>query len=51
MNYIGTIFSYCWSLFSIGMTFGEFTITFGQVFLFSIIVGLTCTALFRYLWG
>ena len=49
MNY-SVIFTTVWSYFSMPLTFGDFTITYAQVFCFTVLVGLVIAAL-RFLWG
>ena len=49
MNY-SSIFTTVWSFFCMPLVFGDFSITYGQVFLFTVLVGFTIAAL-RFLWG
>lgn len=51
MEYISTIFQTVWDYFSIPLVFGDFSITYGQVYLFTLLIGLLIFAIFHYLWG
>lgn len=51
MEYFEVVFNTIWSIMSIQLTFGSFTITLGGVFLFSIMIDFAVIALFYYLWS
>ena len=51
MNDFQTVMSYAWQLMSIQFTIYGFTISFAQVFLFTILSSLVAYAIFRILWG
>ena len=51
MNDFQLILSSTWQLMSTEFTIYGFTISYAEVYLFSIISGLTAYAIFKILWG
>lgn len=51
MNDFQTIMLAAWNIMNIPITIYGFTITYGQVYLFSLISGLVAIAIFKILWG
>lgn len=48
---ISSVFQAVWTLFNTPMTFGDFTVSYAQVYCFTLLIGLLVIALFHYLWG
>ena len=51
MNDFANIMSAAWNLMCTEFTLYGFTISYGKMYLFSLISGLVILALFKYLWG
>lgn len=51
MNYFQEIMITAWNIMNIPITLYGFTITFGQIYIFSLLTGLVAIALFKILWG
>ena len=51
MSFFNPVFTAVWQIMSIQMTFGQFTITLGQVFLLSFIADAAIIGIYYYLFG
>lgn len=47
----GEVMTALWNVMQIPITLYGFTVTMGQLYLFSLIGGLVCYAVFKILWG
>ena len=51
MNDFQTVMNAAWQLMSIQFTLYGFTISYGQVFLFTVLSSIVAYAIFKILWG
>lgn len=51
MNDFQTILSATWNIFNTEFTLYGFTLSYGKIYLFSLLIGLVAIAIFKILWG